>query len=231
MEQHAQHCLVCGEPIEYRDTAVSAACHYCGDRGQTLIVCPAGHFVCDTCHGAGTLDPLLQLAERVSGESPEELLEAFFALPDLPMHGPEHHSLAALALLSAAKKQGAMLPYNAFAEAIRRSLQIPGGACGYLGSCGAGISLGIAVSLLTGATPVKGVERSLANRASALGLVAAGDGEARCCKRALCNALREGRRFLAVELGIVLPDKTVKVRCRDMARNRECAGKNCPYFL
>lgn len=222
--------MVCEKPLVYRDVPHVAVCHYCGRSGEALILCPESHFVCDTCHGAGSLELLPRLAARVQSTSPEEILEELFALPDLPMHGPEHHPLAALALLLATGKTGAPLPQNAIAEAIRRGLQIPGGACGYLGGCGAGISLGIAVSLATGATPLKGRERGLANRASAAGLACAGDGEARCCKRALRKSVGEGRRFFAEELGASLPRPADRIRCRDTQRNRECPGPSCPFF-
>ncbi len=226
----AQHCMVCGESLAYHESAVEASCHYCAQPGQALILCPQGHFVCDHCHGAGSLELLPRLAERVKSEAAEEILEELLQLPELPMHGPEHHAMAALALLLAASKQGAVLPENFVAEAIRRAMQVPGGFCGYAGACGAGISLGIAVSLLAGATPLKGAERGLANRASALGLTCAGDGEARCCRRALRKVVREGRAFLAVQLGIELPALATETRCREMARNRECPGKSCPFF-
>ncbi len=228
--QQAQHCMVCGADLVYGEQSSAVHCHYCGKGGVSLIRCPEGHFVCDLCHGAGSLVLLEKLAGRVKGAAPEEILEELFQLPGLPMHGPEHHPMAALALLLAAGKAGCQVPDSAVSEALRRGMQVPGGACGYLGGCGAGISLGIAVSLLTGATPVKGKERALANRASARGLVVAGDGEARCCKRALRNSVREGRRFLREELGIELPVPSAGVVCRDVSRNRECPHNCCPYF-
>ncbi len=225
----AQHCMVCGETLLYQDRGDSLSCHYCGRQGTALIVCPEGHYVCDGCHGAATLELLPKLAERVQGSTPEDILEELLLLPELPMHGPEHHSLPALALMLAARKSGMELSENGVAEAIRRAMVIPGGACGYLGACGAGISLGVAVSLLTGATPVKGEERGLANRASASGLCAAGDGGPRCCKRALRNVVREGRLFFEQELGIRFGPVESGTSCRDMARNRECLDAACPY--
>ncbi|BCR05510.1 hypothetical protein DESUT3_25790 [Desulfuromonas versatilis] len=222
--------MVCGADLIYAQEAKAVSCQYCGQAGTSLICCPDGHYVCDSCHGAGSLAVLEKLAGRVRGAAPEQILEELLQLPALPMHGPEHHPMVALALLLAVAKAGRHIPDNAVAEALRRGMQVPGGACGYLGGCGAGISLGVAVSLLTGATPLKGKERALANRASALGLIAAGDGEARCCKRALRNAVREGRRFLGEELGIDLPAATGRAICRDVARNRECAMTRCSYF-
>lgn len=226
----AEHCMVCGEPLGYHEQPVGASCQICGGAGTTPILCPAGHFVCDLCHGAKSLELLPKLLARCQGSAPEEILEELLALPGLPMHGPEHHALVALALLRAAELQGVALPAGWVAEALRRGSQIPGGACGYLGACGAGVGLGIAVSLACGATPLKGRERTLANRGTALGLLANADGEARCCKRMLRQALGRGREFFRDELGIALPEPPEDVRCREMARNRECPGAVCPYF-
>lgn len=229
-QRSAEHCMVCREPLAYGKQARACRCHFCGRPGQTLITCPAGHYVCDSCHGAAARELLPRLAAQTQGAAPEDILEELFALPALPMHGPEHHPMAALALLVAAERQGVRLPEKALEEAVRRGFQVPGGACGYLGGCGAGISLGIAVSLLTDATPVKGPQRALANRAAARGLEALADEKARCCKRALRRSVVEGRRFLQEELGIVLPPPRARAICRDAQRNRECPGRACDFF-
>lgn len=230
MEQ-AEHCMVCGQTLGYHQQVVEAVCQICGAAGATPILCPDGHYVCDHCHGAKTLDRLPKLLALSRFAAPEDILEQLLTLPGLPMHGPEHHALVALALLRSAALQGLPLPAGWVAEALRRGSQIPGGACGYLGTCGAGVGLGIAVSLACGATPLKGRERALANRATAVGLLATGDGEARCCKRMLRVALRQGRIFFRDELGIVLPERQTGPCCREMARNKECPGIVCGYFL
>lgn len=229
MEQ-AEHCMVCGQGLDYHQQVVAATCQVCGAAGATPILCPAGHYVCDPCHGARTLERLPKLLAQCRFAAPEDILEQLLALPGLPMHGPEHHALVALALLRAAEGQGLSLAEGWVAEALCRGSQIPGGACGYLGTCGAGVGLGIAVSLACGATPLKGWERALANRATAAGLLATGDGEARCCKRMLRRALRQGRRFFREELGFVLPEPQTEASCREMARNKECPGAVCDYF-
>lgn len=223
-----EHCMICGRGLLYHERARKSSCYFCGRDEEVLILCPEGHFVCDTCHGAEILELLVKRAGTLSGETPEEILEELIALPRLPMHGPEHHPLAALALLLA-ERSGAPIDGDRIAEAIRRGLQIPGGSCGYLGGCGAGISLGLGVSLKLEATPLKGLERALANRASAEGLTAAGDGEPRCCKRALRRAVRVGREFWSRELGIDFPPAP-RVCCRDHHRNRECPGASCPFY-
>lgn len=232
LESHrpAEHCMVCGKPLRYNEAPVPVSCHFC-DMGTTSpILCDEGHYVCDACHVAEASARLLQLTERVAGAAPEEILEELLRLSALPMHGPEHHSVAGLALLVAAAKAGYPLPQQTLAEALRRGLQVPGGACGYLGACGAGVSVGVAVSLIAGATPLKGPERGLANRATGRALQEVGDAHPRCCKRALRAAVRAGRRFLAEEMGLLFPFPGASTVCRDTARNRECPGLQCAFF-
>jgi hypothetical protein len=226
----AEHCMACGQPLDYREQAEAVSCMHCGLQSRSAILCPAGHYVCDACHSAKSLAQLAVLAGDIPESAPEDILEALIALPGLPMHGPEHHAMAGLALLLACRRIGIELPANFIEETIRRSLQIPGGTCGYHGACGGAISLGVAVSLLTGATPLTGLARGMAHRATALALMKCADDQARCCKRALRKTVATGRIFFAEELGIEFPQPTGQQYCRDMSRNRECTGQHCSFF-
>ncbi len=89
--------------------------------------------------------------------------------------------------------------------------------------------MGVAVSVLTGATPLKDGSRSLANEATSLALGRMLDGYPRCCKRASRKALAAAVDFLHTRLNIVL-DPGQPVRCRYVSRNKECPKEACPYF-
>jgi hypothetical protein len=229
-EGKSEHCMVCGEPLDYREQGEAVCCIQCGRQSSSAIVCPAGHYVCDECHSALPLARLAALARQITVCAPEDILEELIALPDLPMHGPEHHAMAGLALLLACEKTGVELPEIFIEETIRRCTQIPGGTCGYHGACGGAVSLGVSVSLLTGATPVTGLARGMAHRATALALLSCADDEARCCKRALRKTVSAGREFFAEELGIEFPRPVTHQFCVDIPRNRECSKQHCPYF-
>ena len=225
-----EHCMVCGKVLIYRKHAEVVRCEQCGRQGQSAIVCPAGHYICDACHSDKSLQQLPELARTTTALAPEDILEELIRLPGLPMHGPEHHAMAGLALLLASERAGVKLPGNYIEETIRRSMQIPGGTCGYHGACGGAVSMGVAVSMITGATPVTGLARGMAHRATALALINCGDNEARCCKRALRKTVATGRVFFAEELGVEFPRPEGQQVCTDIARNRECARGQCPYF-
>lgn len=231
MSKHrSEHCMVCGLALNYREQGVAVCCAQCGRQASSSIVCPSGHYVCDVCHSAAALARLPKLARRSTGKAPEDILEELLALPDLPMHGPEHHAMAGLALLLASERAGVKLPTDYIEETIRRCMQIPGGTCGYHGACGGAIALGVAVSLITSATPVTGLARGMAHRATAMALLECADDEARCCKRSLRKTVAAGRDFFADELGIDFPRPATHQFCMDIPRNRECARDHCPYF-
>ena len=229
-EHKLAHCMVCGQPLDYRVKGEAVYCSQCGRKDSSAIICPDGHYVCDACHGSLAIDHLPGLARKTIGHAPEDILEELIALPELPVHGPEHHAMAGLALLLASERVGAELPEDFIEETIRRSMQIPGGTCGYHGACGGAVSLGVAVSIITGATPVTGLARGMAHRATALALLHCGDDEARCCKRALRKTVAAGREFFAEELGIDFPQPRGRDFCADISRNLECAKTQCPYF-
>ena len=229
-EQRSEHCMVCGQPLVYRERGEAVTCSQCDRHGRSAIVCPSGHYICDHCHSEQSLKQVAQRARGNTTGAPEDILEELMSLPELPMHGPEHHAMAGLALLLATEQAAVRLPVDYIEEAIRRSMQIPGGSCGYHGACGSAVSLGVAVSIITGATPTTGLARGMAHRATAMALLQCGDDQARCCKRALRKTVATGRDFFAEELGIVFPQPEGHQFCADASRNRECAKEHCPYF-
>lgn len=229
-DQELAHCMVCGQPLDYREKGETVYCSQCGGMASSAIVCPEGHYVCDSCHGKRSLEHLPELARKTIHHAPEDILEELITLPSLPVHGPEHHAMAGLALLLACERAGIELPEGFIEETIRRSMQIPGGTCGYHGACGGAVSLGVVVSIITGATPLTGLARGMAHRATALALLHCGDDEARCCKRALRKTVSAGREFFIEELGIEFPKPHGRHFCKDISRNQECAKTQCPYF-
>ena len=76
-------------------------------------------------------------------------------MPFCHMHGPEHHVMVGAALLTAYKNAGGDLDLpKALQEMYSRGKAVPGGACGFWGACGAGISAGQFVSIATSSTPL-----------------------------------------------------------------------------
>jgi hypothetical protein len=121
------------------------------------------------------------------------------------------------------------VPEGAVEKAIERGLKLPGGWCGSHGACGGGVGVGIAVSVLTEATPLKGSPRSLANAATAYALGKIVDNGPRCCKRMVRRGLEAAVEFLGEKMNIKLESGKVS-KCRFVSRNKECIKQDCPYF-
>jgi hypothetical protein len=222
-------CGVCGAPLVYGAESVLRVCALCGEEQTTMIWCPEGHFVCDACHGAAATDVVRRVLATTTSCDATAILEQVMAHPALPMHGPEHHAIVPGVIISAARNAGAFIPDGAIETVFTRAAKVPGGWCGYYGTCGAAVGVGIAVSVLTGATPLNGEQRSLALAATSQALAGMIDEQPRCCKRASRIAVKVAVGYLREHLDIDLPTGD-HMRCTFTARNRQCARERCPFF-
>jgi hypothetical protein len=145
------------------------------------------------------------------------------------MHGPEHHIIVPAAIVAAVKNSGYPVPEGAVEKAIERAGKVPGGWCGLYGDCGAAVGAGIAVSVITGATPLTGKTRTLAMTATSRAMSRMLDEQPRCCKRASRIAIQSTVEFLKENLGIDLP-RAKDVKCVYPLRNEQCAKEKCPYY-
>jgi len=148
---------------------------------------------------------------------------------EVPMHGPEHHIIVPAVIVTAARNSRYNVPEKALEQAISRGSQIPGGWCGFFGDCGACVGAGIAVSVLTQATPLTGKQRSLAMEATSRALANICDNEPRCCKRAVRKSIETAIQFLDEKLGIKL-EETGGINCQYPERNKECPKTTCSYY-
>lgn len=223
------NCGVCGQTLVYATESVTRTCSLCHKEAGTLIYCPAGHYVCDACHSRGAMDVLHQVIETTRSADPGVVIEEIMAKPPVPMHGPEHHSMVPAAIIAAVRNAGYPVPKAAIERAMERSSKVLGGWCGLCGDCGAAVGVGIAVSVLTSATPLTGKERSMSMAATSFALSRMLDDQPRCCKRASRVAVMAAVQFLKERMGISLP-LAPGVSCIYVARNRECARQRCPFY-
>jgi hypothetical protein len=223
------NCGVCGKPLVYGTEEIRKRCNFCNKEFPALIYCPEGHYVCDACHSRGALDILRDVLNQTESADSFEILELVMSHPAVPMHGPEHHAILPAVIVTAVKNAGYSVPEGALEKAIERGSKLPGGWCGSHGACGGGVGVGIAVSVLTEATPLKGPQRGLANAATAYALNNLVDNGARCCKRSLRKGLEAAIEFLDKNMNIKLATNQ-KIKCRYVSRNKECILQECPYF-
>ena len=223
------NCGVCGRPLVYGTESIEKVCALCGHRDKTLIYCPAGHYVCDACHSKSAVEVLRQVLSSTKSTDPAALLELVMAHPAVPMHGPEHHVMVPCVIVAAVGNAGYPLPDGALEKAFERAGKVPGGWCGLYGDCGAAVGTGIAVSVITAATPLTGKQRTLAMAATSQALTRMLDEQPRCCKRAARTAVRSAVDFLSEQLDIKLP-QAAPLHCEYTSRNEQCAGSKCLYY-
>ena len=186
------------------------------------------------CAGDGTdaTTTLGALAARcLDGIHPGQSLNELLGQADsAPVHGVWHHVLVGEILLVCLQNAGYKISEDVSEEVIERGPVIPGGCCGFVGSCGALASAASAFAILLGSTPVATDPRQqllefsakLANRLAQVG-------GSRCCKKSSYVALEMAREQFA-EVGFELPQEEFAGRCAFYRQNATCDGVKCVYF-
>ena len=151
------------------------------------------------------------------------------ALPFCHMHGPEHHVMVGAALLTAYKNAGGSVDFEtALTEMISRGKKVPGGACGFWGACGAGISSGMFVAIISRSTPLAQEPFALAHRMTAKSLGTIGEiGGPRCCKRDSYLSVLSAIDFIRDNFSVEMEKH--EIVCTYSAQNNQCIGKRCPF--
>lgn len=223
-------CLICGADLVYFQEAKEMTCVFCGKRELSHASCKDGHYVCDACHARKGIEAVMRECRTTKSRNPIEITQKIMADPYIYMHGPEHHVMAGAALLAAYHNSGGEVDLDwALAEMKERGGQVPGGVCGFWGCCGAGVSTGIYMSIITKATPLSGKSWGLSNRMTSRALNAIGEiGGPRCCKRDTFTAVKEAVQMTKEELGIEM-ELPEKIECGFHVENQQCLRGKCPY--
>ncbi len=221
-------CGVCGLPLVPNDKGTPLTCSFCGNEYEASLYCPTGHYFCESCTKLDPGEVLMQLLSKTDSKSPAEILEKVLSHPAISMHGPVHHFVVPAVIVAAAVNAGDANK-NLITVAVERGMKVPGGWCGLYGDCGAAVGAGIAVSVLTRATPLTGKERSLALGATAFALFRMLDNAPRCCKKAARIAVESAVEYLEKNVGIALEKGRMR-DCQYSPRNKECIREACPYF-
>ena len=242
--KYKDECIICGAPLVYLDKAEEMECSICYEILPSKTRCRNGHFVCDRCHSPGVSN-IIEICITMTGANPVDILERLMKQPFCHMHGPEHHTMVGAALLTAyhnaggrigGRMSGADSDENgqgmslraALEEMMSRGHEVPGGACGFWGACGAGVSTGMFVSIVTGSTPLEEEAWGLANQMTGKALAAIGTiGGPRCCKRDSYLALEAAVEFCEEKFGVKM--EWSRPICRRSTQNNQCIGVRCPF--
>ena len=231
MDRHISGCMICGRPLRYLEGQRLMTCSICHREFMSNAGCEAGHFVCDGCH-RGDLSTVEAVCLASTSSDPSVILTELMLLPDVHMHGPEHHILVGSSILAAYRNAGNDIDLPAALKEIsRRGGQVPGGVCGLWGTCGAAVSCGIAFSIITGSSPLSGESWGRCNTMTSrcLAVIGSFDGP-RCCKRDGYLAVTAATEYIdeTLDAGMTTPSE---LGCRFSSRNPQCIGARCPFHV
>lgn len=223
-----EECLICAKPLEYLEHDEIMECALCHKKELSKTRCVGGHYVCDDCHTSG-MDSIINLCLRETSRDPVEIIDKMMAEPFCHTHGPEHHVMVGSALLTAYKNAGGDVDLeSALVEMQNRGRSVPGGACGYWGACGAGVSAGMFVSIISKSTPLTAEPFGLSNLMTAEALRRIGSvGGPRCCKRDSYLSIQAAVDFVKERFGVEMAKSGIV--CCYSSENNQCLGSKCPF--
>lgn len=224
----SEECLICSAPLAYLEKDTPMECAICHKKENSKTRCVKGHYVCNACHTKG-MDHMIGLCLEETSKDPICIMKKLMSQPFCHMHGPEHHVMAGAALLTAYKNAGGDLDLpDALLEMSNRGKSVPGGACGFWGACGAGISSGMFVSILSKSTPLAEEPYALSHKMTSASLGRIGEiGGPRCCKRNSFLAILSAVDFVEQYFGIKMEKH--EVVCDFSHKNNQCIGSRCPF--
>ena len=175
------------------------------------------------------MDIIIRLCLGETSKNPIGIIDKLMLQPFCHMHGPEHHVMVGAALLTAYKNAGGDIDLpGALIEMMNRGKSVPGGACGFWGACGAGISSGMFVSIISKSTPLAKEPFALSHQMTAAALGRIGEiGGPRCCKRDSFLSILAAVDFVDEHFGIKM--ERPEIVCNYSQGNNQCIGKRCPF--
>ena len=223
-----EECLICKAPLEYLETDELMECAICHKKENSKTRCVNGHYVCNDCHTRG-MDTIIGLCLAETSKNPIEIINKMMDLPFCHMHGPEHHVMVGAALLTAYQNaRGDIDLPAALTEMMNRGKSVPGGACGFWGACGAGISSGMFISIISKSTPLANEPFALSHKMTAKSLGEIGNiGGPRCCKRDSYLSILSAIDFVKEHFGVEM--ERPPIVCQYSAKNNQCIGRRCPF--
>lgn len=225
---HTTGCLICGAAIQYFHTGREMTCSICQRTFIANSCCENRHFVCDACHITNPMEVIREVCLTSSETDMIALMQTIRSHKRFPIHGPEHHAMVPAIIVTTYGNLSGNVTDEHILTALERGSKVPGGACGYMGVCGAAIGVGIGFSILIQASPLTPTPRQLVQDivSKVLKDIAAFQA-ARCCQRDSYTALKAAEHISSSLLPIRLQAQAPLV-CRQYMKNRECIGRACP---
>lgn len=222
-------CPVCNSPSSSDKS--SGKCSIC-NRDVEVYICRNGHGICDACMDECIFQDIIKCCLGSTSDDPYDIFMEIMGLDSVRMHDYKHHVIVGSALLTANRNAGANVNLELqLKEMLKRGRKVPPGSCGYMGNCGAAVSVGIFLSILTNTTPYSESTWGDVNLATAQALIQMGIiGGPRCCKRNSLIAIKVGSEIAAEKFGSQMKLGS-EMKCQMSSRNGECIKERCPYYV
>lgn len=179
-------------------------------------------------------DRARKIIETCLQEKSTDPIEIFVRIAQMDfvrIHGPEHHVLDGSAVLTAFYNAGGKIDIKeSLEELMKRGLQMPGATCGMWGVCGAVSSMGAALSIIDGTTPLSSDAswgKHMEFTSEAL-LSLSQVGGPRCCKRDAFLSFQKVIQYINEHYDVTLQCK--KVECFFSEKNQQCIKEKCPFY-
>lgn len=223
-----EECLICKAELEYLQEDILMECVICHKKETSKTRCVNGHYVCNECHTKG-MDSIISVCMNETSKNPVDIIRKMMSLPFCHMHGPEHHVMVGASLLTAYKNAGGDIDREtALKEMFNRGKSVPGGACGFWGACGAGISTGMFISIISKSTPLSVEPFGLSNLMTSKALNEIGKvGGPRCCKRDSYLSILAAIDFVKEHFKVEMEKEDIT--CSHSHLNNQCIGARCPF--
>jgi len=148
--------------------------------------------------------------------------------PQFPFNADWHHYLVPGIIMAVLRNHGYEISGRDIEEAMSRGEKLPGGSCGFAGTCGGAYSAGIVISIINKTTPLHLSERSSAMEVVVKVLNEIARYPVRCCKRSSYIAMEKTIEHLRA-MGFT-KISCPEIKCVWSSMNGMCMRKQCPYF-
>ncbi len=175
---------------------------------------------------------IINAAQAIKSTDPIFIFRTIAAQDFVSIHGPEHHILDGVCILTAYYNAGGKIVLtDALNCLMEQGLQMPGAICGQWGVCGAVTSVGAALSIIDNTGPLStdgtwGHHMSVTS--SALAQLAEINGP-RCCKRDAFISLQAAIQYINMNYSVQLNSSSIS--CPFSSANAQCIRERCPFHV
>ncbi len=167
----------------------------------------------------------------INSKNPIDIFKTIASKDYIRIHGPEHHILDGVALLTAFYNAGGNIDLaTVLEELMKRGLDMPGATCGMWGVCGAVTSMGAALSIIDGTGPLTTDDtwgKHMHFTSKALSKLADVGGP-RCCKRDAFLSFQEAIKYINDNYDVTL--ESSDIACGFSHENQQCIKDRCPFY-